>query len=134
MAQRNSRPAIFLDANILFSAAYGSPAVKRLQEKAKSNECSLLASEYVIEEARRNLDTKEQITALKNVLSQVRVVREAAPEISCPISLPSKDRPVFMAAMMAQADYLVTGDLIHFGLYFGKTIQGVTICQLKDLK
>lgn len=60
MAQRNSRPAIFLDANILFSAAYGSPAVKRLQEKAKSNECSLLASKYVIEEARRNLDTKEQ--------------------------------------------------------------------------
>lgn len=133
MSNKNNPPQVFLDANIIFSAAYGSPAVKRLWERAGDGDFSLLASPYVIEEARRNLDTEDQAAALGKFLSRVKVVPEADPEISCPLDLPPKDRPVFMAAVQARADYLVTGDLIHFGSYFGKSILGVTICRLKDL-
>jgi hypothetical protein len=43
-----------------------------------------------------------------------------------------KDRPVLMAAIFARADYLITGDLKHFGKYFGQIIEGVKICTARD--
>jgi hypothetical protein len=51
---------IFLDANIFFSIAYGSPGLKRLEELAQNKQCSLFASKYVIEEAKRNLSDPSQ--------------------------------------------------------------------------
>jgi hypothetical protein len=107
---------IFLDANILFSAAYG-----------------MIASHYVVEEARRNLEKANQRIALEKCLSQVKLVPEADPEMACPVPLPEKDRPVLMAAIIARADCLVTGDLLHFGPFLGQRIQGVMICRLRDL-
>jgi hypothetical protein len=124
---------IFLDANILFSAAYGSPALVRLWDEAAQGACRLLASRYVVEEARRNLTTPEQLLALERCLQQVEIVPEADPGLACPIPLPDKDRPVFMAAAMAGADFLATGDLLHFGPFFGKRIHGVMIARLRDL-
>jgi hypothetical protein len=41
--------------------------------------------------------------------------------------LPEKDAPILLAAMEAQATYLITGDVRHFGLYFGKHIEGILI-------
>ena len=35
--------------------------------------------------------------------------------------------PILLAAIEARADYLLTGDFRHFGPYFGKKIEGVTI-------
>jgi predicted nucleic acid-binding protein len=46
--------------------------------------------------------------------------------------VPDKDRPVLMAAFSINAHYLITGDSTHFGRYFGKTINGVTICRPRD--
>jgi uncharacterized protein len=46
---------VFLDANVLFSRAYGSPGIRRLWDQASEGRCVLLASEYTIHEARRNL-------------------------------------------------------------------------------
>jgi len=43
------------------------------------------------------------------------------------ISLPEKDRPILLAAMDARTTHLITGDLRHFGPYFGKTIEGILI-------
>lgn len=126
-------PKLFLDVNILFSAAYGSPAMKRLWEQAKKGTYTLIASSYVIEEARRNLDNDEQVMALEECLIRVQIVPEVDPDIPCPIDLPKKDRPVYMAALLARADYLITGDLDHFGPYLGQKVQGVTICRLRDL-
>lgn len=125
---------IFLDANILFSAAYGSPALERLWNEAARGRYLMIASRYVVEEARRNLDKAHHRIALEKCLSQVKLVPEADPGISCPIPLPEKDRPVLMAAVIARADRLVTGDLLHFGPFFGQRIQGVLICRLKDLE
>lgn len=90
--------------------------------------CELVASEYVIEEAKRNLDRQEHQDALTRFLGEVRVVPEADPTIPCPIPLAEKDRPVLMAALSSEADYLVTGDLTHFGKYFGKKIRNLRIC------
>jgi predicted nucleic acid-binding protein len=43
------------------------------------------------------------------------------------ITLPAKDKPILAAAIQAKANYLITGDIRHFGKYFSKTISGVTI-------
>jgi predicted nucleic acid-binding protein len=123
---------IFLDANILFSIAYGSPELNRLWNLARKKLCILFASEYVIEEARRNLYNPDQLEKLDACLSAINVVPEADPEMPCPISLPEKDRPVLLAAISIKADYLITGDVLHFGKYFGRTVSGVRICRPRD--
>ena len=120
---------IFLDANILFSVAYGSPGLDRLWEWARQKRCLLFASHFVVEEARRNLSYPDQMKRLEDHLSEVRIIPEVDPTLPCPIDLPDKDRPVLMAAFSINAHYLITGDSTHFGRYFGKTINGVTICR-----
>ena len=123
---------LFLDANILFSAAYGSLGLNRFWEIAKKGRCTLFTSNYVVEEARRNLMNSEQLKKLDTYLSKVRIVPEVDPDIPCPIELPIKDRPVMLAALSIKADYLITGDTIHFGKYFGQTVSGVKICRSRD--
>ena len=123
---------VFLDANILFSTAYGSPGLSMLWKRAKERLCVLFASRYVIEEAKRNLSNEKQINKLKEILANIQITPKADPSLPCPLDLPAKDRPVLMAAISARADYLITGDLKHFGKYFGQTIEGVKICTARD--
>ena len=123
---------IFLDANIFFSIAYGSPGLNRLGDLAKRKRCLLFGSNFVIEEAKRNLFRPEQLKRLEAFLSNVQIVPEVDPEIPCPVSLPDKDRPVLLAAISIKADYLLTGDTIHFGEYFGRVVNGVRICRPRD--
>ncbi len=122
---------IFLDANILFSVAYGSLGLGRLWELQKEGYCVLFASQYVIEEAKRNLPKPDELDKLEACLSNVQIVLEADPSVDCPIDLPEKDQPVLMAAISAKADYLLTGDIKHFGKYFGQTVMGVRICMAR---
>ncbi len=119
---------VFLDANVLFSIAYGSPGLKRLQELAQNGRCSLFASNYVIEEAIRNLSEPSQQRRLERFLESVEITPDIDPEIPCPLDLPEKDRPVLLAAISVKADYLLTGATLHFGKHFGKEVNGVTIC------
>ena len=123
---------IFLDANVLFSIAYGSPGLKRLEERAEKKHCLLFASNYVIEEARRNLSNPSQLKRLETFLSKVQIIPEIDPQLPSPLDLPEKDRPVLLAAISVRADYLLTGDITHFGKYFGKRVSGVTICLPRD--
>jgi predicted nucleic acid-binding protein len=62
----------------------------------------------------------------------VQIVLEVDQSIICPIELPEKDRPVLMAAISAKADYLITGDMLHFGKYFGRSIMGVKVRMARD--
>ena len=122
----------FLDANILFSIAYGSPGLNRLWELAKRKRCVLFASNYVVEEAKRNLFPSEQLRHLEAFLTSVQLVLDVDPNIPCPLKLPERDRPVLLAAISIKADYLLTGDMIHFGKYFGQTVRGIRICLPRD--
>lgn len=126
------RESVFLDANILFSISYGSKGLRRLLDREAAGLCRLLASRYVIEEARRNLIHPGHLAVLQDILGHVRIVSEPDPDISCPIALPHKDKPVFMAAASARADFFLTGDLKHFSAYFGRNVLGVTICTARE--
>ena len=123
---------IFLDVNIFFSIAYGSPGLNRLAEFAKRKYCVLFGSDYVIEEARRNLFLPEQLKRLEAFLTQVQIVPEVDPRMPCPIPLPEKDKPVLLVAISVKADFLLTGDTVHFGKYYGQTVSGVKICRPRD--
>ena len=117
---------LFLDANVLFSVAYGSSGIERLWDLRRRGRCRLLVSRFVIEEARRNLSEPAHLRRLEERLTATLVVPEA-PADQSPQELADKDRPVLSAAIAASATHLITGDTRHFGTYYGTTVAGVTI-------
>lgn len=123
---------IFLDANVLFSAARSAGAIRQLLHDLHADGQVLVADEYVATEARRNIDAKATGDAaqyLQALLTQIEVspVQYPAMAQAAVLWLPEKDRPVLMAAMALKCDALVTGDRTHFGPGYGKTLDGVTI-------
>ena len=117
---------VFLDANVLFSAAYRLKA--GLAAFWDLEEVQLISSGYAAEEALRNLSDDEQRTRLEALLSRMELVSEANPRtIGNDQRLPEKDRPILQAAVHARATHLITGDLTHFGPFFGTRLHGVLI-------
>jgi predicted nucleic acid-binding protein len=117
---------VFLDANVLFSAAYSPDAgFRRLWQLTG---VTLITSTYAIAEARRNLPRAEQVERLDLLLADLQVV-DPWDYISLPadIELPEKDVPILQAAIAAAATHLVTGDIRAFGPYFGRNIGGIEI-------
>ena len=123
---------VFLYANVLFSAAYGSRGLLQLWQRAREGKCLLLSSSYAVEEARRNLSVPSQLDRLERLLQDVQIVPEADPSMPCPVDLPEKDRPLLLAAISAKADYFLTGDITHFGRFLGQKVAGVKICRPRD--
>ena len=127
---------IFLDANILFSAAKSAGAVRQLLIKLQENGHVLVVDDYVQIEARRNLmrkSTADAIEYLDALLAQIEVNHvQHSPQRAGSVQadadwLPDKDRPVLLAAIALQCEALVTGDRTDFGAGFGKAFGGVTI-------
>jgi len=117
---------VFLDANVLFSAAYlEAPGLLALW---RSKHVVLLTSGYAADEARRNLDTAARRERLERLLGSVRIVAEApgAP-LPAGVRLPEKDEPILRAAIAAGATDLLTGDLRDFGAPLGKKHGGVLV-------
>lgn len=124
---------LFLDANVLFTAAY-SPEGRSaaLFALAGSGVCSLVSSRHAIDEARRNLALKAPgaMPAFERFTALLAVVPEAGPGIvvwAARQGLPPNDAPILAAAVAARVDLLVTGDRSHFGNLFGATVGGVTV-------
>lgn len=117
---------VFLDANVLFSAAYRPDSgVRRLWGLSG---LTLITSTYAAEEARRNLDRPEQAQALEQLLAAVELVPEPDPDLAPESAgLPEKDRPILAAAIAVGATHLLTGDLRHFQHLLGRRIAGVRV-------
>ena len=128
---------IFLDANILFSAAKSDGAVRLLLNLLRKAGHECCVDGYVTEEARRNLAAKapEGLAALEALLP--RLQREGAQHadaaLEAGLPLPEKDRPVLAAAIRHGCAALVTGDRRHFGSLYGKTLHGVAIHSPRSL-
>jgi predicted nucleic acid-binding protein len=122
---------ILFDANILFSSAKSAGAIRRLVEeiRARGHEC--VADEYVIAEARRNLEQKfsAALPDFERVLLRISRLASppALPSPSLALLLPEKDRPVLASAIQHRCQALLTGDKTHFGRLYGQTIAGVSI-------
>jgi predicted nucleic acid-binding protein len=123
---------LFLDANVLFSAAYRAEAgVGRLWRVKR---VTLVTSTLAVEEARRNLPEAGQGRRLAELLKKVEVGEALmlAPERRGEIELPEKDWPILGGAAASGATHLITGDQRHFGPYVGRQILGVRIVRPAD--
>jgi uncharacterized protein len=122
---------VFLDANILFSAAKSDGAVRALLRLLVEHGYTCCADGYVMTEARRNLAAKgaDALVVLDALVPHLHLA-EGVP-VPAPASdaewLPEKDRPVLIAAIRLRCDVLVTGDRTHFGAGCGRIFGGVTI-------
>jgi uncharacterized protein len=124
---------VFLDANVLFSAAYlPESRTAAIFDLAAAGLCTLVGSAFAIDEARRNLRLKRPrgLPRLDVLVRRLALAPEPTPE-HLPWALSQgiieKDAPILAAAARAGADLLVTGDKTHFGSLFGRTLAGVTI-------
>ncbi len=116
---------LFLDANVLFSAAYRSDT--GLLELWKLREVVLYSSRYALEEARINLSNEVQRTRLVRLAGKVRLFDAGERELPHGVALPEKDVPILLAAIEANATHLLTGDIRHFGSLFGKRVEGILV-------
>jgi predicted nucleic acid-binding protein len=126
-------PLVFLDANILFSAALGGPAFEPLLELAGKERIRLATSRACLIEAETNLERKrpDRRGALTAVLDHVSVAPadEAADEhLAWAASLvQADDVHVLAAARRAGADVLLTGDTRHFGALMERDDLGLRV-------
>jgi predicted nucleic acid-binding protein len=117
---------VFLDANVLFSAAYrqGTGLLRLWQ----LTDVELITSAFAANEAVSNLSTDIQRERLDDLLARMIIVATAPNHLLPPeVSLPEKDVPILLAAIQAGASHLLTGDKQHFGPLFDKTIGGVFV-------
>jgi predicted nucleic acid-binding protein len=128
---------VFLDANILFSAAKSAGAIRALLDLLARDGHECWADGYVVEEAYRNLVAKTPGAEAEpeRLLRRVRVAQVhpsgALPEEAR--ALPEKDQPVIAAALRSGCDVLLTGDRTHFGRWFGKKVAGLAIHSPRSL-
>lgn len=117
---------LFLDANVLFTAAH-NPAGKAafLFLPPHRVHWALCSSAYAVEEARRNLARKRPaaLDRLDELVASMEVVGQPA---QCPapmLALPAKDQPVWFAAWAAKVTHLLTGDIEDFGPHMNQQAQ-----------
>ena len=117
---------VFLDANVLFSAAWlEDSGLARLWRLAG---VALVTSRYAVGEAERNLDTDAQRARL-HTLARERLIVDAPEGAALPddVELVAKDVPILLAAIEAQATHLLTGDRAHFGALYARKIGGAKV-------
>jgi predicted nucleic acid-binding protein len=128
---------IFLDANILFSAAKSDGAVRSLVARLLATPHECWVDGYVAEEARRNILAKapQCLPELDRLLAQLHVIRSVPDmaRVKAFHGLAEKDQPVLAAAAALGCEILVTGDRSHFGRFYGRALAGVTIHSPRSL-
>ncbi len=110
---------LFLDANVLFTAAHrpeGKAALVLIL--ATEGHWKVCTSPLAEEEARRNLARKFPtcLPELARLLKALDRIPNGDGQ-SCPLPLPTKDRPILESALWAGATHLLTGDVKDFGRF-----------------
>jgi hypothetical protein len=122
---------IYLDANILFSAARLDGAIRKVFRLGIDRGYAYVADAYVVAEARRNLSRKasaDSLQSFESLLQQIDVVeaQRCDPDAEIAAWLPAKDRPVLLAAIALRCELLVTGDR-DFEAGYGQRFDGVKV-------
>jgi len=113
---------LFLDANILFTAAHNPDGKSSLIiDLGAQGYWKVLSSTYAVEEAQRNITKKDhdRLPMLGTVLAKIEIVG-MNPELPCPLPLPAKDVPILVSAIHCKATHLLTDDIRDFGSYMNK--------------
>jgi len=119
---------LFLDANIVFTAAYSLGGLSRgLLRLSAAGKCTLFTSAFAHEEAVRNISKKapEKTADLEMLMQWVSILPEPRPQVVSAMErlpLAQKDAPVLAAAVQAKMDVFVTGDRRDFGHLYGQNV------------
>ena len=108
---------LFLDANVLFTAAHNpSGKAALIMDLGVRGNWEVVSCSYAIEEARRNISIKfpDYLERFETLISAIIKVPSRSGRI-CPVPLPEKDRPILEAAIRCEATHLLTGDIRDFG-------------------
>ena len=132
---------IFLDANILFSAAKSDGAIRQLLHRLIQAQHTLVADSYVQAEAQRNIAAKSDAHAVRDLdallgkvdVSAVQFAQSSPTLQAAALWLVEKVRPVLLAAMVLACDALVTGDSTHFRAGYGKRFEGIAVLSSRQL-
>lgn len=128
---------VFLDANVLFSAAKSDGAVRLMLRLLIERGHEVWVDAYVVAEARRNLLAKgpQAIEVFDALLRHLNLADGVPAGVDSPATdwLPQKDRPVLASAIALRCDALVTGDRTHFGPGYGRAHAGVTVHSPRSL-
>jgi predicted nucleic acid-binding protein len=123
---------VFLDANVIFSAAYNPR--RRLGKLWQLSDVELVTSDHAAAEALRNLRLKypSRVEAATRMLDECGIVRIASlPRLRRFPELSESDALILMAAIRCRANFLLTGDQ-DFARYFGRLVDGVMILRPGD--
>jgi len=121
---------LFLDANVLFTAAHNPGGKAALVIELGARGCwELYSSFYALEEARRNLERKfpNCLDDLTKLQQEIHLVEHQA-DLAFPDGLVPKDRPIFQAALACRATHLLTGDLKDFGAFMNQADKTFDVC------
>lgn len=117
---------VFLDANILFSAANPESATCRLLE-AFLRRAPAVTCPQAWEEARRNLEQKRPQHAAGLESLRGAVATSHAFALPAASDLPACDQPILAGAMGSLCSHLWTSDKRHFGRHYGKLLGRVKV-------
>ena len=111
---------VFVDANVLFAAGYSSHGSSRdLVMAAIEGKVQIVASQYVLTEARTNLASKapRALPALNQLVELLSIEIVDKPGLAQVQQVAEytalKDAPVVAAALAAHVDYLTSWDRKH---------------------
>ena len=113
---------VFLDSNIIFSAAYkdDSPFLELWDTPG----ILVVSSLYAANEVRRNCRNEQHLKGLEALLEQTMIVSDPLQDaLPSDIELPAKDRPILASAIDAGAAFLITGDKNHFAQWMNRPIK-----------
>ena len=129
---------LFLDANVIFTAAYSAQGLSRgLFRLAAVGKCALCTSAFAYDEAVKNIQKKApvKLAELTTLMQQLDILPEPHPQWikrAARLPLAAKDAPVLAAAFQGKIDIFVTGDRRDFGHLFGQVLEGVKILSPAD--
>ena len=125
------RLSVYLDSNVLYSASYN--ARSDFLAFWKLREVKPVVSQYVLDEVSRNLRVPGHRQRFEALIEQTELISDAALRfIPSHIKLVAKDQQILATAIFARVDYLVTGDINHFGHLYNTTVFHVMVLSPAD--
>jgi uncharacterized protein len=110
---------VFLDSSVLYAAAFSATGpARRLIRKGLEGSITLVISDLVLEETKRNLSKNAPeilpyFTVLADLLSPFSTNPTKAAALKAAQVVHLKDAPIVAAAAKANAEYLATHDVKH---------------------
>ena len=127
---------LFLDANVLFTAAHNPGGKAALVIGARQARALGARNEPLCvggSPSQSREEASESLDELDSLLQGIPLV-EHHPGLRFPTTLAEKDRPIFQAAVACAATHLLTGDLKDFGPFMnrpGETLD-ITVQTVSD--